>query len=102
MILIQGHLRTSPEGAAKLKAVAAPLITATRQEPGCIAYAFAEDVGEPGLVHIVERWADASALEAHNKTPHLAAFMAAMPTLGISSFRVARYEASAETLLAGG
>ncbi|MEQ1618526.1 MAG: putative quinol monooxygenase [Terricaulis sp.] len=102
MILIQGYLRTSPEGAAKLKAAAAPLIAATRQEPGCIAYAFAEDIGESGLVHIVERWTDANALEAHNRTPHLAAFMAAMPTLGVSSFRVARYDASAETVLAGG
>ncbi|MEZ5995343.1 MAG: putative quinol monooxygenase [Hyphomonadaceae bacterium] len=102
MIIIQGFLRTSPENAARLKEAAAALIAATRQEPGCIAYAFAEDIGEPGLVHIIERWADDAALSAHNKTPHLAAFMGALPGLGLTGFRVARYDAERETVLAGG
>ncbi len=102
MILIQGHLKTTPDNVGKLKAAAAPLIAATRQEPGCIAYAFAEDVSEPGLVHIIERWADDAALAAHNKTPHLAAFMGALPSLGLTGFRVARYDSNGETVLAGG
>jgi quinol monooxygenase YgiN len=41
-------------------------------------------------------------LAAHNKTPHLAAFMGAMPTLGVSGVRIARYDASGETVLIGG
>jgi quinol monooxygenase YgiN len=102
MILIQGHIKVSPDNVARLKEVAAPLIAATRQEAGCIAYAFAEDIGEPGLVHIAERWADDAALADHNKTPHLAAFMGAMPTLGVTGVRIARYEASGETVLIGG
>lgn len=102
MILIQGFLKTSPENLAALKAAAAILVEATRREAGCIAYAFAEDISEPGLVHIVERWADDAALAAHNKTPHLAAFMGALPSLGLTGFRVARYDAAGETVLAGG
>jgi quinol monooxygenase YgiN len=102
MILIQGHVKTIPGDVGKLKAAAAPLIAATRQEAGCIAYAFAEDVSEPGLVHIIERWADDAALAAHNKTAHLAAFMGALPSLGLTGFRVARYDASGEAVLAGG
>ncbi len=102
MILIQGHLKTTPENVAKLKAAAALLIAATRQEPGCIAYAFAEDIAEPCLLHIAERWADEAALAAHNTTPHLAAFMGALPTLGLIGVRVARYECAGETILAGG
>ena len=102
MILIQGHMKTTPENVAKLKAAAGLLIAATRQEPGCIAYAFAEDIAEPGLLHIAERWADDAALAAHNKTPHLAAFMGALPGLGLTGVRVARYESADETILAGG
>jgi quinol monooxygenase YgiN len=37
MIVIQGYLRTSPENAEKLKAAAAPLVAASRAEPGNIA-----------------------------------------------------------------
>jgi len=102
MILIQGYIKVSPENAAKLKQAAAPLIAATRQEPGCVAYAFAEDIGEPGIIHIAERWADDAALAAHNKTAHLAAFMGAMPTLGITGVRIARYDPSGQTVLIGG
>ena len=102
MILIQGHLKTNPDDAAKLKQAVAPLIAATRQEPGCMAYAFAEDVAEPGLLHIVERWADDEALTAHNQTAHLAAFRGALPTLGVTGFRVARYDCAGEQVLVEG
>jgi quinol monooxygenase YgiN len=102
MILIQGYIKVSADKVSHLKELAAPLIAATRQEPGCIAYVFAEDIGEPGLIHIAERWADEAALAAHNKTPHLAAFMGAMPTLGVTGVRIARYDASGETVLIGG
>jgi quinol monooxygenase YgiN len=101
MIVIQGFLRTEPENVAGLKQAALPLIAASRQETGNIAYAFAEDIAEPGLVHFIERWADDAALAAHNSTPHLAAFLGALPSLGIIAFRTARYDAAGETLLAG-
>jgi quinol monooxygenase YgiN len=101
MILIQGYLKTNPENAGRLREAAQPLIAATRQEPGCVAYAFAEDIGEPGLFHIVERWADEAALAAHNKMPHLAAFMGAMPTLAVVAVRIARYDAAGEKVLVG-
>ncbi len=101
MIIIQGYLKTTPGNIANLLAAAAPLIAATREEPGCIAYAFAEDISEPGVVHIIERWADEAALAAHNKTPHLAQFMGALPTLGLTGVRVARYDAEREQVLVG-
>ena len=58
MIVIIGHLQTSPEKAKQLKKAAAPLVAASREEPGNIAYAFAEDISTPGLVHFIERWRD--------------------------------------------
>jgi quinol monooxygenase YgiN len=101
MIVIHGFLRTAPEDVAKLKEAARPLVAASRQEPGNIAYAFAEDVSEPGLVHFIERWTDDAALAAHNSAPHLATFLGSLPGIGITAFRTARYDAEAEILLAG-
>lgn len=101
MIVIIGHLQTSPANAAKLKEAAAPLVAASRAEPGNIAYAFAEDISMLGLLHFLERWEDDAALTAHNQTPHLATFLMALPGIGVTGFRTARYDADTETLLAG-
>lgn len=101
MIVIQGFIRTAPESAAKFKEAAAPLIAATRQEAGCIEYAFAEDIGDPGLFHVIERWADEASNAAHGKTPHFAAFSAALPAIGLTGIRIARYDADSEKILFG-
>ena len=78
------------------------MIAGSRAEPGNIAYAFAEDFAEPGIVHIIERWESDEALAAHNATPHFAAFMGVVPSLGITGVRVARYDADDEKVLSGG
>ena len=101
MIVIQGYLQTTPENAAKLKEAAAPLVAASRAEAGNIAYAFAEDIGTPGLLHFLERWENDAALTAHNQTQHLATFLMSLPSLGIIGFRTARYDAEKEIMLTG-
>lgn len=101
MIIIQGFIRTAPENAAKFKEAAAAVIAATRQEPGCISYCYGEDIAEPGLFHIAERWADDGAIAAHNKAPHFLAFSAALPAIGITGIRIARYDTDAEKVLFG-
>jgi quinol monooxygenase YgiN len=101
MIVIQGFIRTAHENAAKFRQAAAPLIAATRQEVGCIEYAFAEDIGDPGLFHVIERWADDASNAAHATTPHFAAFSAALPAIGLTGIRIARYDAEAEKVLFG-
>jgi quinol monooxygenase YgiN len=74
----------------------------TRAEPGCLAYAFAEDVLDPGVVHIVERWADDAALGAHFATPHMARFNAALSSARVLSMKVTSYAVTGEKVLAGG
>ena len=102
MIVIQGHVRVQAADLTGLKELARPLIEATRAEPGCQGYAFAEDVLEPGLVHIAEQWADQASLDAHNKTPHLAAFSAALPRFQIMGLKVVAYETTGGRTLIGG
>jgi quinol monooxygenase YgiN len=99
MILIVGHMRVPAENVGRFRDAAAALIASTRQEQGCLAYAFAEDIGDPGLFHIAERWADEPAISAHNKTAHLAAFMGALPAMGPTAVRLARYDGVEEKIL---
>jgi len=39
-------------------------------EPGCLAYSFAADTGEPTVVQVFESWADQAALAAHFEHPN--------------------------------
>ena len=72
------------------------MMTATRAEDGCVAYAYAEDVAEPGLIHVFEIWRDQAALDAHFKTPHMAAWRAAWPRFGVSDRDLKAYDIAAE------
>lgn len=59
-------------------AAIADMVAASNAEEGCIAYAFTQDLLQPGVIHIVEKWKDEAALAAHFATPHMAAFGAAI------------------------
>lgn len=55
---------------------------ATRQEPGCEQYDLfgAETDGRPSF-HLIERYTDADALQAHRDSDHYKAYRAAIPDL---------------------
>ena len=59
------------------------MVTASRAEDGCLEYSYAEDILEPGLIHVSERWRDQAALQAHFGADHMAKWRAAWPALGI-------------------
>lgn len=56
-----------------------------RREPGCIAYAFAEALDEPGHFLIVQRWIDQRALDHHFRSEAFADYQAQVADLLISS-----------------
>jgi quinol monooxygenase YgiN len=71
MILVIGHVKIAPEKIAAVLPTLRATIATTRREAGCILYAFAEDVSEPGVLRIVERWESWETLAAHGKAPHM-------------------------------
>ena len=79
IVLAKAHVGESAMEAAK--AAIADMVAASNAEEGCIAYAFTQDILEPGTIHIVEKWKDEAALAAHFATPHMAAFGAAIAGL---------------------
>jgi quinol monooxygenase YgiN len=84
MILVTGTIRLPAAALPHALPAMAAMVTASRAEPGCLAYAYAQDLFDPGLIHVAERWQDRAALAAHLGSAHLAAWRAQFADLGIS------------------
>lgn len=88
MIQINGTIQLAPGTvAAKPDVVEAikTMVAASRAEDGCYTYTFAQDMSDPDVVIIYERWRDREALAAHGASAHMAEFqkvMAANPPVG--------------------
>jgi len=67
------------------------MVAASNAEEGCIAYAFTQDVLQPNILHIVEKWKDEAALAAHFATPHMAAFGAAIAGLDFTVIEALKF-----------
>jgi len=95
MILIVGTIRLPPDRLGAARPAMAAMIAASRAEPGCLAYAYAQDVLDPGLIHVGEAWEDRAAFDAHLASAHIAIWRAAWPALGIHDRRLTLHEAAA-------
>jgi quinol monooxygenase YgiN len=69
MLVLAGHLRTSPELIDALAATLRALVEPTLKEDGCLNYHFAIDDREAGTLLVYERWRDDAALAAHLAQP---------------------------------
>ena len=98
-LIVAGTIRVPPENLAGLKPHMVAMMAASRAEDGCGAYSYAEDVAEPGLIHVFEIWRDDAALAAHFQTPHMARWRAAWPSFGVSDRRLFAYEVASERVL---
>lgn len=94
MFVVEGWVRLAPEDIARFTPAAIEMMRASRDEPGCIDYAFSVEVGEPGLLRVVEKWKDQAALDYHFTTPHMAAFQRALGGFALTSANVVAYEAA--------
>jgi quinol monooxygenase YgiN len=95
-LIVAGTVRVPPANVDTFRPHMVAMMTASRAEDGCIAYGYAEDVGEPGLIHVFEAWRDQAALEVHFATPHMAAWRAQWPSFGVSDRQLTAYEVAAE------
>lgn len=83
MLLIIGTIRLPADRLAAARPFMRHMVEASRGEEGCLAYDYAEDVLDPGLIHVKELWADQDALDRHFASNHIAQWRAAWPDLGI-------------------
>jgi quinol monooxygenase YgiN len=85
MQLIVGTVRLPPENLAAARPAMRRMVEASRAESGCLAYVYAEDIFDPGLIHVKELWEDQAALYRHFEAPHLAEWRASWGPLGIGA-----------------
>jgi quinol monooxygenase YgiN len=92
MLLIVGTVRLPPHNLDAARPIMRRMVEASRAEDGCIEYSYAEDLFEPGLIHVKELWTGQPALDRHFAAPHLAEWRAAWPALGIGERTLRLYE----------
>lgn len=92
MILVMGTFRVAEEHIAALLPLAREVAEATRAEQGCIQYSYAQDIADPALFHVVERWTDRAALAEHFKSAHMTEWVAARAGLGFHDRAIRLYE----------
>ena len=78
MVIVMGTVRVDPEAIERLRPAMEAMMAASRAEDGCLTYAYALDLLEPGLVRVSELWTDRASLEAHFKTAHMATWRQAL------------------------
>jgi quinol monooxygenase YgiN len=83
MLLVIGTIRVAPESVARMRPVMDELASATRIEDGCMEYGVAEDLLDPGLLHVKEIWRDQAALDRHREAPHAAKARATMGDMNV-------------------
>ncbi len=92
MIRIAGTIRIRTGAVEAARPAIRAMIEASRAEPGCLAYAYAQDLLEPDRIHVSEAWASRDALAAHFASPHIAQWRAQWSALGISDRDLTLYE----------
>ena len=98
-IIVAGTFRAPPENIDALKPHLEAAVAATRQEDGCLAYCFALDVTEAGLIRVYEQWRDQAALDAHLKASSMAGFMKAAREHGLRDPQFKIFEIAGERKL---
>ena len=96
--------RVPPQNIDALRPHMITMMTATRAEDGCETYGYAEDVAEPGLIHIFEIWRDGDALatlmrKTRSAHGHYCPGGAAGAGLGVSDRWIVAYEVASQRSL---
>ncbi|MEE4155461.1 MAG: putative quinol monooxygenase [Erythrobacter sp.] len=87
-LLVVGTFRIRAETIEAARPEMERMIAASRAEEGCLGYNYAFDLTDETLVHVIERWRDRAALEAHFASAHLLHWRARFAELGITDRRL--------------
>ena len=72
-LYVIAELVAKPEKADDLRKLLVEFVAGARKEPGCKHYSLLEDRKQAGRFLTFETWADQASIEAHMKTPAMAA-----------------------------
>ncbi|MXP30069.1 antibiotic biosynthesis monooxygenase [Porphyrobacter algicida] len=74
MIQINGTIRIDRDKLDDAREALVTMMEKSRAEDGCLMYTFAQDLSDPQVLLLCERWRDGAALDAHGKSEHMQAF----------------------------
>lgn len=98
MLLIVGTVRILAEKLNEAHPVMERMIEASRGESGCVEYSYAQDILDPGLIHVKELWQDRVSLDKHFTSGHIADWRSQWPRLGITDRNLMLYEVDAPAI----
>lgn len=98
MIIVEGSARIPEEAWDLALSAMETMIKASREEAGCIEYAYSRDLLDANLLRIIERWKDKAALVSHFAEPHMAEFRQALAKVGPRDLEVRMYDAEPQPM----
>lgn len=63
MVIVAGHLVVDPERRESYLADCVSVVGEARRAPGCLDFAIAADLVDPGRINLFERWESQAAVE---------------------------------------
>jgi quinol monooxygenase YgiN len=70
-VIVAGWIDFEPGDREEALRAFSVVVAKSREEPGCIDYAFTPDPDLPGRVRVFEHWTDDAALTEHLTLPHV-------------------------------
>jgi quinol monooxygenase YgiN len=80
-VVVSGWIDFAPPDRDAALDAFAVVVAASREEPGCVDYAFTPDPDVPGRVRVFEHWVSDAALTEHLTLPHVQALRGAISGL---------------------
>lgn len=93
MLMVLGTAKVGDGAIEAAREALETMITASREEEGCVEYAYALDILDPTIMRITDKWVDEAALVFHFQTPHMAAFQQALAGLDVTILDVKKFQA---------
>ncbi len=75
------------------------MVTASIAEDGCEVFSYARDVFDPTMIRVFEIWRDTDSFKAHRAMPHLTAWRARWPELGLGEAQLSIYDIDSENVV---
>lgn len=99
MYVLMGEFRLPAARMDEAREMMRKVVEATREEEGCLHYAYAEDVLDPGLVRVSELWVSEEALDDHLRSPHMRVWAEERAALGLTDRNIKRYTVTGVTVV---
>ena len=89
MVIVAGHIVVDPSQREAYLADCVAVVEAARRAPGCLDFAIAADLVEPGRINVLERWETQADAEAFRGSGPSEEQGAAMLSASVAEYDVA-------------